>query len=358
VTLARRVALIGDPNLLGGFDFAIFDEIDTYLTLEDNDERRDIWPALQRCIDADLPVIGFTGTNLDHDQEAAWLSNGFERVEAEVPHDWLPFTRVRFVAVHDQAVSSADGAIREELRAAYRLLDDSYGEVSWSQLKRLAAQGEAAALRILELCYQRLELFESLGTDDGKLREIEQVASEPAPSLILSRFRHSARTLAGRLRDAGLRAAQADGGMERSQIERTTRAFRFTPTDEQLALIITRELGGRGLDFPNAGAAVLVSPRSNYQAVAQELARVRSRQKQTKEATVLYYSNTEEEAKARRLGEHLRGERFGNEALFEVTDLPGRFPLERFESVNLRHEESLDYRTLTRLGSIPLTVRE
>jgi superfamily II DNA or RNA helicase len=211
---------------------------------------------------------------------------------------------------------------------------------------------------VLELCYERLELFESLGSTEGKLRAVEEVASVRRPTLVLSRFQHSAGTLLQKLRDARLAVDQADGSMRRERIERLTRSFREATADEQRCLIITRELGGRGLDFPNAGSAVMVSPRSNYQAVAQELARIRSRQEDVKEASILYFANTEEEAKARRLGDHLRRERFQERHLFETVDLPGTgYTLERFESRNLRHEESLDQRTLARLGLPAAAVR-
>lgn len=104
---------------------------------------------------------------------------------------------------------------------------------------------------------------------------------------------------------------------------------------------MTRDLGGRGLDFPDAGSAAFVSPRSNYQTVAQEVARIRSRARSIKEALVLFYSGTEEQAKAKRLAAHLRTDRYLDRPLFELTDVPDTFELERFESRNLVFEESL-----------------
>jgi superfamily II DNA or RNA helicase len=50
--------------------------------------------------------------------------------------------------------------------------------------------------------------------------------------------------------------------------------FRERSKGEEAALVMTRDLGGRGLDFPAAESVLFVSPRSNYQTVAQEIARI------------------------------------------------------------------------------------
>jgi hypothetical protein len=106
-------------------------------------------------------------------------------------------------------------------------------------------------------------------------------------------------------------------------------------------LVMTRDLGGRGLDFPSAARVILVSPRSNYQTVAQELARIRSRNASAKEAPIYLYDDTEEAGKGRRLGENLSRDKYGGHRLFDVADLPPAFELDAFESRNLRNEESL-----------------
>lgn len=125
------------------------------------------------------------------------------------------------------------------------------------------------------------------------------------------------------------------------EIEQKSSEFRERGDRDVAALVITRELGGRGLDFPSAARVLLVSPRSNYQAVAQELARIRSRFMKPKEAVIFYYEGTEEAAKGRRLGVNLRRDRYGDNHLFTVADLPPAFELDPFESRNLRNEESL-----------------
>jgi superfamily II DNA or RNA helicase len=342
ITLIHRLSSLGGEPLQA-FDCAIFDEIDTYVTAEELDERRDTWPALEACLESGLPVLGFTGTHLSTRQEDVWRGYGFHTERSDISLDWMPFTRVVFERIDDSAIRNLDSAIREELRKAYRTIFSEYGRVTWSGLKKLAYSGDPSALHVLKLCGDRLRLFESPGSEGGKLKSVLKAAADRGPALILSRYRDSAAYVFNALVTAGIKAWRADGGMPRDEIAASTFTFREQACNESGALVITRALGGRGLDFPNAQRAVMVSPRSNYQTVAQELARIRSRHDAPKEAKVLYYEGTEEEAKARRLGSFLKSERYGEHALFEVIGLPSdSYRLEPFESRNLRNEESLN----------------
>jgi superfamily II DNA/RNA helicase len=322
VTVARRLAMLPhDVDGLRGFDCALFDEIDTYLTVDDLAERRDTFPALQACLDAALPVIGFTGTNLDSAQVKAWKSRSFREAKAAVPEDWLPSTNVQFVGVRDQVVIDGDTHIREELRRAFLALQAGGLTPTWREVKKLASGGDPRALRILTLCAERLALFESLGSTGQKVGVVVDGA-RAGTSLILTRFRRSAEDISGRLNEVGVHSTFAHGGMTREDIAFVLNGFRTAAADATTALVLTRELGGRGLDFPNASRAFLFSPRSNHQAVAQELARIRSRRGSLKPATVIYYESTEEAAKAHRLGLSLRHQRYEGKALFNIGDLP------------------------------------
>lgn len=60
------------------------------------------------------------------------------------------------------------------------------------------------------------------------------------------------------------------------------------------------------MTFPDAESVLFVSPRSNYQTVAQEIARIRSRAGAVKESTIYFYAGTEEQAKAQRLAAHMQ----------------------------------------------------
>jgi len=343
ITLKNRLsALPNGLSMLASFDAVVFDEIDTYLTVDELEERRDTWPILQMCCEAELPILGFTGTHLTSKQENAWTQHGFTKIEAEVPEDWLPFTRVQFIAVEDGRVVLEDDRIRDEMRQAFHVLTDKFGFVTWGQITRLAQNGEASARRILRLSTERLRLFESPEYMGAKLAVIVSEADKDGPTLLLSRFRDTARLMEQKMPTVDSSVVRADGSMSRSDIGIAMNQFRAMPTGTKGALVITRELGGRGLDFPSAAQVVVASPRSNYQAVAQELARIRSRRSRPKTAVITYYADTEEQAKARRLGGHLALETYGTSALFEVTDVPpDTYKLDAFEGRTLVYQESL-----------------
>jgi superfamily II DNA or RNA helicase len=343
VTLSNRLSVTG-AEALAGFDCAIFDEIDTYLTIEELKERQDIGPALQLCLEAGLPTIGFTGTHLTQAQLDAWRASGFSERQVAIPRDWMPLTPVRFEGVTDSRVIRLDEGIRERIKTAYSRLKEELGitgDIPWSDVRRLARSGNQTAASLLLAMTERLQLFESGGSTDAKYRGIVEISRQPGPTLILTRYRDVAALLAAKLLDSAVTAVHLHGGMNRMEIERKSSDFRERDGRDVAALVITRELGGRGLDFPSAARVVLISPRSNYQAVAQELARIRSRFANQKEALVFYYERTEEAAKGRRLGVNLRRDKYGDDSLFTVTGLPPVFELDPFESRNLRNEESL-----------------
>jgi superfamily II DNA or RNA helicase len=117
--------------------------------------------------------------------------------------------------------------------------------------------------------------------------------------------------------------------------------FRERPKGEEAALVMTRDLGGRGLDFPAAESVLFVSPRSNYRTVAQEIARIRLRAGAVKESTIYFYAGTEEQAKAQRLAAHMQARTFRDANLFELADPPEAVELRDFESRDMAYEESL-----------------
>ncbi|MDQ6884216.1 MAG: DEAD/DEAH box helicase [Candidatus Dormibacteraeota bacterium] len=341
VALVRRLSMIETALQLGRFDCAIFDEIDTYVTVEDQDERRDTWPAVEICLRAKLPVLGLTGTGLTNAQESKWRSEGFYLAHPAVPDAWLPMTRVRFVPVEDEGMALQDDDIRQQLSKAYGTLAATHGAVGWKQLKELARAGEPMALRILSLSFERLRLFESFGTNDTKLKALI-TSLQSRPVVVMTRFRDVCHSIVERVIGTGLEARAAEGSMSRAAIAEAIGWFREQEPKQKAVLVLTRELGGRGLDFPQAASMAVISPRSNYQAVAQELARIRSRRSAPKQVSILYYARTEEEAKAARLASHLRLERFDKKNLFELVDPPKpTYVLAPFESKNLRNEESV-----------------
>lgn len=352
ITLARRIATIpGGLEKLGTFDCAIFDEIDTYLSVDDLAERRDTFPALQRCLDAQLPVIGFTGTNLDGSQAKEWSHRSFAELKADVPKRWLPYTPVVFVGVTDPTVVDRDAWIRDEMGLCFGQLTDEFGPISFHDVKVLARGHHPQAIRILSLCFERLALFESFGSSDQKIKIVLSNAAS-GTSLILTRFRRSAEAISTRLRQAGIDASFAHGGLDRVDLARVLEDFRQAQPTDTKALVLTRELGGRGLDFPLASRVVLFSPRSSYQTVAQELARIRSRMSDQKHALIVYYDKTEERAKAYRLATHLGTQVYEGKKLFSVDDAPtDTYVMSAIERRLARFEESIpEYNMVAEAG--------
>jgi len=345
MTLVNRLSMMDARDTISHFDYAIFDEIDMYLTFEMK-ERKDTWRAVAHCLEAGLPILGFTGTNLTQNQINRWKEYGFREVLANVPSSWMPFTKVQFDSINNPQVARLDSIISENLSQAYKRFVQAGGDASkWSYIKN-AAIGSGpmaqAAKQILKLHSDRLQLFEGESDLTGKLRRVVELSLNQGPVLVLSRYRRSAQKLYLALYDKGVVATEADGSLPRSEINRITQDFRSQSSNSDTALIITRQLGGRGLDFPNAKKVVMVSPRSDYQTVAQELARIRSRKGSIKNALILYYQNTAETVKAERLSAHLRHSQFRDQPLFSISNAPkSAYSLAYFDSRHLRLEESL-----------------
>lgn len=212
--------------------------------------------------------------------------------------------------------------------------------MTWGAIKALAREGNRNALAVLRLCGERLRLFESPGSNLQKYDRLAEDAARHGPSLVMSRYVDVAQALESVL-SKRLPTRQIDGQQPREQIRSGMEWFRERPKGEEAALVMTRDLGGRGLDFPDAESVLFVSPRSNYQTVAQEIARIRSRAGAVKESTIYFYTETEEQAKAQRLAVHMQAQTFRGVNLFELADPPEAIDLRDFESRNMAYEESL-----------------
>lgn len=340
-SLRRRLDRMGGLGKFAEWNVALFDEIDVFLTKE-LEERRDLWPVLDACLDASLPTIGFTGTALSADQRAAWGERNFVAYQPTVDEDWMPFTRVSFVGIENQLVQVADERIRSELAVAYHRFEGLGGNPrSWRQITDEARKpGElgGAAREILGLHSERLQLFEGGDDTNGKVAAMVEWIKDRS-CLVLCRFVETALQVSAALESVGVHALRADGTMHPTEVERRAAMFR---RGDAPAFVITRDLGGRGLDFPQAESVLLLSPRSNYQTVAQELARIRSRRSEPKNAAVLYYSRTAETAKAARLAEHLvHDHRYGEFPLFETLEAPQALDLDDPDRRHLYVEEAL-----------------
>lgn len=100
------------------------------------------------------------------------------------------------------------------------------------------------------------------------------------------------------LSSSGIVASSITGEMDDSQRRQSLAAFENGDTK---ILIVNRQLGGRGFDLPIARYAVFISPKRSEDTMWQEMLRIRSTRRDTKEVTILYFSETREEEKARSL---------------------------------------------------------
>jgi superfamily II DNA or RNA helicase len=292
-------------------------------------------------MDQGVPIIGFTGTHLTDTQVQIWKSGGFTALEPAVDPDWMPFTPTAFEPIYDRFVAFVDDLYSADIGRYYAMLDERHGDLGFGEIKRLARNGDDLAIGLLREMTGRLKLFESSGTAHSKYRAVVQAAKQPGPTLVLTRYIHSAEAIAALLSRSGVETNIVHGEMSRLDIEAGTSWFRGRAENDVCALVLTRDLGGRGLDFSRAARVILISPRSNHQTVAQELARIRSRASNPKRALVFYYAHTEEEIKAYRLATALHRDRYGGQRLFDVSFGSAGTRLTSFESRNLRNEESL-----------------
>jgi superfamily II DNA or RNA helicase len=339
-SLKIRLSRLGGLDAFPRWDVAMFDEIDVFVT-KDLDGRRDIWPVVAQCAESGVPTIGFTGTVLDEEQTRYWDTHGFTAYQPTIDEAWLPFTRVRFIGVHNPAVKRIDERIRQDLGRAYeRFLAAGGDPGSWRQITvaaRTPSRLGDAARSILALHSERLQVFEGSTDSTGKLAAMRDWLNGRT-ALVLCRYVETAVAVARYLESAGIHTVQADGTMRAAEVERRATLFR---QGQVPVLVMTRDLGGRGLDFPQADSVVVLSPRSNYQTVAQELARIRSRRSITKEAAVLFYEETAETMKASRLAEHLvHRNRYGAMPLFDVLGAPSAIVLDPLDRRHLFLEET------------------
>jgi hypothetical protein len=76
---------------------------------------------------------------------------------------------------------------------------------------------------------------------------------------------------------------------------------KFKVSQEKIILILSRQLFGRGMDFPESDVAFFYSPKSNYRTIWQEALRIRGTVIKPKKCFILFYSWTSEASKFTKL---------------------------------------------------------
>ena len=222
---------------------------------------------------------------------------------------WLPKVQIELVGCLDPEVVAKDYEISERSKDLWRRLNGaSNGELKnhnddfWSFVKALSAgaMGPVAAglaLALLDNERQRLQLFEDVPLGNEKVKKAAKLARRLTPSIIYCREIQLVQRLAAE--PWRHPPAIAHSGLGDRYLMET---LRFKSGDSDV-LLMTRDLGKRGLDFPFAKSLTLVSPKSSPLVMDQELCRTRGQRwhRRTKTVYVLFYRQTYEEEKMRRV---------------------------------------------------------
>jgi superfamily II DNA or RNA helicase len=172
----------------------------------------------------------------------------------------------------------------------------------WPFVKALSAgiRGPKAAMlakNFLDNERKRLELFEDVPLGKEKFKKAVKLARKFRPSIVFCREIRLVERLAAEAWQKPPAIAHSELG-DRYLVE--TLRFKAGETD---VLLMTRDLGKRGLDFPLAKSLTLLSPKSSPLVMDQELCRTRGQRchRTTKIVYVLFYEETYEEEKMRRV---------------------------------------------------------
>jgi ERCC4-related helicase len=222
---------------------------------------------------------------------------------------WLPKVRIEPVLVSDPIAVQTDREISaKSSELVGRLHKETDGELEshqhdfWLFIKALAngRRGEVAAslaVALLQNEHRRLQLFEDVPSGGKKVRQTVDLARGGRPAVVYCREIQLVNRLAEQAWPTP--PAIAHSGLGDRYLQETLR-FKSGARD---VLLMTRDLGKRGLDFPMARSLVLYSPKSSARTMDQELCRTRGQRKDrgNKPVYVLFYGDTYEEEKMRRV---------------------------------------------------------
>ena len=295
----------------------VLDEVDLWLIEDFDDPEGERYHAALSELKVRLKAqgtrfLGLTASDLSRRGRALLVDD--LKCEVMAPFHksvvkWLPKVRIEPVLCSDARVVAEDQAISEKSSNLFRRLNaETGGELKnhdddfWPFIKALAngLRGPVAAslaLALLENERKRLQLFEDVPFGEAKVRRGAKLARRGLPSIVYCREIQ----LVNRLARETWRSppAIAHSGLGDRYLLET---LRFKAGDRDV-LLMTRDLGKRGLDFPMARTLILFSPKSSPRVMDQELCRTRGQRKDrtNKIVYLLYYGDTYEEEKMRRV---------------------------------------------------------
>jgi ERCC4-related helicase len=311
------------PKSFSSIKLCILDEVDLWLVDDyDDPEGKRYHAALAELKDKlksqSTRFMGLTASDLS-DRGRALLIDDLGCKELAPFHPsivkWLPKVRIEPVRCFDPSVALLDEAISERSSNLVGQLNaETGGELMnhvadfWLFVKALSrgARGPLAAslaAALLDNERQRLQLYEDLTSKGVKVKRGASLARKGRPSVIYCREVAVVRRFENEPWDESPAVAYSGLG-DRYLVE--TQRFKRGLRD---ILLMTRDLGKRGLDFPMARTLILCSPKGSALVMDQELCRTRGqrRDRRSKIVYVLYYDETYEAEKMRRvLGELVR----------------------------------------------------
>jgi len=121
--------------------------------------------------------------------------------------------------------------------------------------------------------------------------------------VVMFRYVRLLNAVSSALSERGIESAHLHGEMSDRERARSLDEFRSGRTP---VLLMTRDTGKRGLDLPQARAAIFYSPKASETSTFQEASRIRSTTHDVKTCIILYYSQTDERDKLARLVEQIK----------------------------------------------------
>ena len=295
----------------------VLDEIDLWLIDDYTDPQVDRYHASiselkTRLKNQGAHFLGLTASTLSR-RGRALLVDDLKCKELAPFHPsivkWLPKVQIELVGCLDATVVAKDDEISERSKDLWRKLNaETNGDLQnhdddfWPFVKALSAgamgpSAAALALALLDNERQRLQLFEDVPLGREKVKKAAKLARRLTPSIVYCREIQLVKRLAAEPWGRPPAVAHSDLGDRY-----LTETLRFKSGDSDV-LLMTRDLGKRGLDFPFAKSLTLLSPKSSPLVMDQELCRTRGqrRNRRAKIVYVLFYRETYEEEKMRRV---------------------------------------------------------
>jgi superfamily II DNA/RNA helicase len=144
--------------------------------------------------------------------------------------------------------------------------------------------------------------FEHYPSFGGKAVFLMKYCDEHPKTVFMFRYLRLLEAFDTEFRKSGVPTAKLHGEMFDRQRDKALHEFRSGGTN---VLLMTRDTGKRGLDLPQALAAVFYSPKASESSTFQEASLIRSTTSQVKECRILYYGKTDERGKLQRLVEQI-----------------------------------------------------